>query len=90
MESPIAANSLVLGSLPARHARYRPHHIAVIVGGRDEYLDRPAQELVAAFEWHATRTRAFTGIIVPRARHGFRGHEPALAREVVRWARTVR
>lgn len=63
---------------------------AVIVGSRDEYVDRSAQELVAAFEWHATRTRAFTGIIVPRARHGFRGHEPALAREVVRWARTVR
>jgi acyl-CoA synthetase (AMP-forming)/AMP-acid ligase II len=33
MESPIAANSLVLGSLPARHARYRPHHTAVIVAG---------------------------------------------------------
>ena len=33
MESPIAANSLVLGSLPARHARYRPHHTAVIVQG---------------------------------------------------------
>ena len=63
---------------------------SVIVGSRDEYLDRPAQELVAAFECHATRTRAFTGIIVPRARHGFRGHEPSLAREVVRWARTVR
>ena len=33
MESPIATNSLVLGSLPARHARYRPHHTAVIVRG---------------------------------------------------------
>ncbi|HEX4995960.1 MAG TPA: alpha/beta fold hydrolase [Methylomirabilota bacterium] len=63
---------------------------AVIVGSRDEYLDRRAAELVAAFERHATGARAFTGIIVPRARHGFRGHEPALARAVVRWARTVR
>ena len=34
MESPIAASSLALGSLPARHARYRPHHTAVIVPGR--------------------------------------------------------
>ncbi len=34
MESPIAFNSLVLGSLPARHARYRPHHTAVIVAAR--------------------------------------------------------
>ena len=63
---------------------------AVIVGSRDEYLDRRAAELVAAFERNATGARAFTGIIVPRAPHGFRGHEPALAREVVRWARTVR
>jgi alpha-beta hydrolase superfamily lysophospholipase len=63
---------------------------AVIVGSRDEYLDRRAAELIAAFARQATGARAFTGIIVPRARHGFRGHEPALAREVVRWARTVR
>ncbi|HEX4995649.1 MAG TPA: hypothetical protein VFX87_11785, partial [Methylomirabilota bacterium] len=62
----------------------------VIVGSRDEYLDRRAAELVAAFERNATGARAFTGIIVPRAPHGFRGHEPVLAREVVRWARTVR
>ena len=62
---------------------------AVIVGGRDEYLDRRAAELVAAFERHATLTRRFTGIIVPRASHGFRGHEAALAVQVVRWARTL-
>lgn len=63
--------------------------LAVIVGSRDEYLDRRAEELVAAFERNAPATRAFTGIIVPRALHGFRGHEPALAGDVVRWARTV-
>ena len=63
--------------------------LAVIVGSRDEYLDRRAAEVVAAFERSATRTRAFTGVVVPRARHGFRGHEPALARAIVRWALTV-
>jgi alpha-beta hydrolase superfamily lysophospholipase len=60
---------------------------AVIVGGRDEYLDRRAAEVVAAFERQATGTPAFTGIIVPRASHGFRGHEDVLARAVVRWVR---
>src|SRR5262249_42947730 len=59
MESPIALNSLVLGSLPARHARYRPHHTAVIVAGRaprerdirldwrefDDYVNRYASML---------------------------------------------
>jgi acyl-CoA synthetase (AMP-forming)/AMP-acid ligase II len=34
MDAPIAANSLAMGSLPARHARYRPHHTAVIVAPR--------------------------------------------------------
>jgi len=61
METPIAANSLVMGSLPARHARYRPHHAAVIVGARaagerevrlswrelDAYLNRWANALAS-------------------------------------------
>jgi long-chain acyl-CoA synthetase len=34
MDSPIAYNSLVLGTLPARHARYRPRHTAVVIGPR--------------------------------------------------------
>ena len=36
MNTPIATHSLVLGSLPARHARYRPRHTAVIVAARRE------------------------------------------------------
>jgi long-chain acyl-CoA synthetase len=32
METPIATDSLVLGKLLARHARYRPSHTAVVVG----------------------------------------------------------
>ena len=57
MDTPIATNSLVLGSLPARHARYRPHHIAVVApaGGHearlswrefDAYVNRWANALV--------------------------------------------
>lgn len=34
MDTPIAANSLCLGSLPVRHARYRPNHPAIVVGAR--------------------------------------------------------
>src|SRR3982750_2506788 len=61
MPAPIAYNSLHLGSLPARHARYRPHHIAVVVsalrpGDReirlswrelDDYVNRFANALTA-------------------------------------------
>jgi pimeloyl-ACP methyl ester carboxylesterase len=63
--------------------------LAVIVGGADEYLDRRAGELVAAFERNAVGTRSFTGIVIPRADHSFRGHEAPLARAVVGWARRL-
>jgi alpha-beta hydrolase superfamily lysophospholipase len=59
--------------------------VAVIVGSRDEYLDRRPAELLAAFEQHATRARSFTGLVIPGARHGFQGHEDVLARAIVRW-----
>lgn len=32
METPIATNSLVLGRILSRHARYRPNHLAVVFG----------------------------------------------------------
>jgi acyl-CoA synthetase (AMP-forming)/AMP-acid ligase II len=58
MDTPIATNSLALGSLPERHARYRPHHVAVIApaGERDvrltwrefdRYVNRWANALAA-------------------------------------------
>jgi acyl-CoA synthetase (AMP-forming)/AMP-acid ligase II len=31
METTIASGRLVMGALPARHARYRPHHTAVVI-----------------------------------------------------------
>src|SRR5690349_1078536 len=36
MDAPIARNSLCMGSLLSRHARYRPHHTAVVVPGEPE------------------------------------------------------
>ena len=75
---------------------YRPHArwtalravrvpLAVIVGGRDEFLDRPAAALLAAFEVNAPRTRSFTATVVRGANHSFVGHERALAEGIVRW-----
>jgi pimeloyl-ACP methyl ester carboxylesterase len=59
--------------------------VAVIVGSRDEYLDRRPAQLMEAFERNATRARSFTGIVIPGAPHGFQKHEDVLARSVVRW-----
>jgi alpha-beta hydrolase superfamily lysophospholipase len=64
--------------------------VAVVIGGRDEYLDRSAARLVAAFALNATGAPSCSGIVIPGARHGFRGHEDALAREIVRWVRRLR
>ena len=60
--------------------------LAVFLGGRDEFLDRPAAEVMDAFRRNANGVRSFTGVIVPGASHGFAGHEAALARSIVRWA----
>jgi len=59
--------------------------LAAIIGSRDEYLDRPASVLIEAFARNATSARSFTGMVIPRARHGFQGREPDLARAMVRW-----
>lgn len=59
--------------------------LAVVLGSRDEYLDRPAAEIIEAFARNARATRSFTGIVISRASHGFAGREEALARALVRW-----
>lgn len=63
--------------------------VAAIVGGRDEYLDRRAAELIAVFERNARGAPSFTGVVVPGALHGFRRHEGVLAREIVGWTRRL-
>jgi len=64
--------------------------VAAILGGRDEFLDRPAGEVIEAFRGNAVRARSFTGAVVPRARHGFQGHERPLADLVARWVGALR
>jgi len=63
--------------------------VAVVIGGRDEYLDRSPARLVAAFALNATGAPSCSGIVIPGARHGFRGQEDVLAREIVRWVRRL-
>ena len=59
--------------------------LAVVIGARDEYLDRPAATLIEAFARQAAAARSFSGIVIPRATHGFAGREEALARALARW-----
>jgi pimeloyl-ACP methyl ester carboxylesterase len=64
--------------------------VAVILGGGDEFLDRPALEVIEAFRRNAARARSFAGTVIPRARHGFQGHERQLADVLVRWVAALR
>jgi long-chain acyl-CoA synthetase len=54
MDAPIAANSLALGRLLTRHARYRPSHTAVVIGDErltylqfNDFINRWANALTA-------------------------------------------
>src|SRR5262249_54717623 len=64
--------------------------IAAIIGSRDEFLDRSAEELIDAFQRNATRAPSFPGVAMPRALHGFAKREAALAAAVVGWIRAQR
>lgn len=58
--------------------------VAVIFGSRDEYLDRPAWEIIDIFRAHARWTKSFSGIIIKGANHGFRKREKELADAILR------
>ena len=76
----------------ARWATFRAVRLplAAILGSRDEFLDRPAPAVIEAFRRNAGNTRSFTGMVLPRARHGFQGHERELADFIVRWVGALR
>ncbi len=63
--------------------------VAVIIGSRDQYLDRPPPAVLDAFRENAGRARSCTGAVVPGARHGFAGREGALADIIVDWIRST-
>ena len=66
METPIATQSLVLGNLLSRHARYRPRHTAVVVAPRQS--DEPEVRLTwREFDAHVNRlANAFASLGVTR------------------------
>ncbi len=63
--------------------------LAIIFGSRDQYLDRPAKEIMRAFESRAVSTKSFSGSIVKGANHGFVKKEKEVAREIISWINGV-
>jgi len=64
--------------------------VAVIIGARDEFLDRAPEALLDAFAAQARRAESFTGRIIPGALHGFEAREGAVAGAIVDWIRDRR
>ncbi|MEK9147972.1 MAG: alpha/beta fold hydrolase, partial [Patescibacteria group bacterium] len=63
--------------------------IAVIIGSRDEHLDRPAKSLIEVFRAHAAKSKSFSGIIVRSAGHSFIGKEQELAQSIISWIKGI-
>lgn len=63
--------------------------IAVILGARDEYLDRPAQKLMQVFQENAINTKRFSGFVIKNAGHSFVKKEKELAGAVVKWIKSL-
>lgn len=57
--------------------------ILAIFAQKDEYADRPAQEIVDWFENH-TKTQLLS-LVVKNATHGFKGHEKPVAKAIKLW-----
>lgn len=59
--------------------------IAVILGSKDEYLDRKPEALLGIFKKNAIRSQSFSGIIIRGANHGFHKKERELAQRIITW-----
>lgn len=64
--------------------------LAVLIGARDEYLDRPAESLTEIFRKNAIRAKSFNGIIIKGAGHSFTGKEKELSKAVVGWIQNLK
>lgn len=62
--------------------------LAAIFGSRDQYLDRPAKEIIEIFRANARSTKSFTSVIIQGADHSFRGKEKELSRAIINWIKS--
>ncbi|MFA4937077.1 MAG: alpha/beta fold hydrolase [Patescibacteria group bacterium] len=63
--------------------------ILVLIGERDEYLDRSPQNFVNIFKSKAVKTKKFVGQIIKSADHGFYNKEKNLAEAIVNWIKKI-
>ena len=59
--------------------------LLVLLGGEDEYLDRPAEKVKRIFEAHA-HSKYYQFRIIPKTNHGFQGKEREFMKAIMNWA----
>ncbi len=59
--------------------------IFVVFGGKDNFLDQPAKNVVDFFRHRSTSSRHFTGAVIPGASHGFHRHQKQLVKLIGQW-----
>lgn len=59
--------------------------LLVIIGEKDEYLDRQAQKMLGVFDAHQHSTN-YKSIIVKNAFHSFNGQETELVKTIISWS----
>ncbi len=59
--------------------------VAVVIGGRDQFLDKSAKQFIEVFRQNAKSAKSFSGIIIKGANHGFHKKEKELSQSVIKW-----
>lgn len=62
--------------------------LLVLIGGADEYADRPVEQIQSVFDAHA-KSSQYKSIIIPDALHKFHGKERNVANALVSWIKDV-
>lgn len=63
--------------------------LMVILGEKDEYLDRTAKKVIRVFDQHS-RSYWYKSVLLPGAPHSFTGSEKKAVRVIVDWVTTLR
>lgn len=59
--------------------------LMVLLGSRDQFLDRPARDLLKIFDTQCAQLRDYTSVMVHGADHGFSKHPQLLGRLLAAW-----
>lgn len=63
--------------------------IALVMGSRDECLDRPVKKHIEAFRKNAVRSKSFSSFVISRANHSFTKKEKELSKIIISWIKSL-